>query len=169
MGTHEVANASRAGQRAKEPASFRIPGPRRLTLRDWPVSRRLIAVIVLALVMGLGFGGLRVASAADSAAQFGRVAQLANLGQQVTGLVQALQDERDQTTGLLPITRPKDLQRWYDATDAAAARVRELAAGIGGSFPANIQARVATVVSDIKDLPGLRITAQASQSAVAIL
>jgi signal transduction histidine kinase len=169
LGTHEVANASRAGQRAKEPASFRNPGPRRLTLRDWPVSRRLIAVIVLALVMGLAFGGLRVASAADSAAQFGRVAQLANLGQQVTGLVQALQDERDQTTGLLPITRPKDLQRWYDATDAAAARVRELAAGIGGSFPANIQSRVAAVVSVITNLRALRSTAQASQSALAVI
>jgi signal transduction histidine kinase len=133
------------------------------------VSRRLIAVIVLALVMGLVFGGLRVASADSSAAQFGRVAQLANLGQQVTGLVQALQDERDQTTGLLPITSSKDLQRRYDATDAAAANVRALAAGIGGSFPANIQSRVAAVISVITNLSALRSTAQASQSALAVI
>ena len=66
------------------------------------MSWRLIAVIVLALVMGLVFGGLRVASAAGSAAQFGRVSQLANLGQQVTGLVQALENERDETTGRHP-------------------------------------------------------------------
>src|SRR5260370_21983779 len=126
--------AVRPSQHAREPVTFHERGPRVLMLRDWPVSRRLIAVIVLALVMGLVFGGLRVAAAADSAAQFGRVAQLANLGQQVTGLVQALQDERDQTTGLLPITTPQDLQHWYNATDAAAARVRALAAGIAGSF-----------------------------------
>src|SRR5512142_3014730 len=100
-----------------------------------------------ALVMGLVFGGLRVSAAASSAAQFGRVAQLANLGQQVTGLVQALEDERDETTGLLPITSAKDLKSWYAATDASATRVRGLAAGIGGSFPANIQSRVATMVS----------------------
>jgi signal transduction histidine kinase len=169
VGTHKVASASKVSQRAKEPASFRILSPRGSSLRDWPVSRRLIAVIVLALVMGLVFGGLRVASAADSAAQFDRVAQLANLGQQVTGLVQALQDERDQTTGRLPITSPKDLQHWYNATDAAAAKVRVLAAGIGGSFPANIQSRVATVVSVITNLRALRSTAQASQSALAVI
>jgi hypothetical protein len=167
VGTHKVASARQRADR--EPASFRIRRLRRLTLRDWPVSRRLIAVIVLALVMGLVFGGLRVASADASAAQFGRVAQLASLGQQVTGLVQALQDERDQTTGLLPIASPKDLQRRYDATDAAAAKVRALAAGIGGSFPANIQSRVAAVVSVITNLRALRSTAQASQSALAVI
>ena len=140
-----------------------------LAIRDWSVSWRLIAVIVLALGMGLVFGGLRVSVAAGSAAQFGRVSQLANLGQQVTGLVQALENERDETTGLLPITKPKDLQHWYDATDAAAARVRGLAAGINGSFPANIQSRVATVVSVITNLNALRGTAQASQSALAVI
>jgi signal transduction histidine kinase len=167
VGTHKAASARQRADR--EPTRFHIRRPRRLTVRDWPVSRRLIAVIVLALVMGLVFGGLRVSSAADSAAQFGRVAQLANLGQQVTGLVQALQDERDQTTGLLPVTSPKDLQHWYDATDAAAAKVRALAAGVGGSFPANIQSRVAAVVSVITNLRALRSTAQASQSALAVI
>ena len=58
-------------------------------------------MIVLALVMGLVFGGLRVADAAGSAAQFGRVTQLANLGRQVTDLVQALENERDETTGII--------------------------------------------------------------------
>jgi len=167
--THEVASATKSGQRAKDRAGLRILSPRRTTLRDWPVSQRLIAVIVLALVMGLVFGGLRVGSAADSAAQFGRVAQLANLGQQVTGLVQALQDERDQTTGLLPLTSPKDIQPWYNATDATAAKVRALAAGIGGSFPANIRSRVAAVVSVVRNLRALRSTAQASQSALAVI
>src|SRR6266700_6535448 len=137
MGNHGVASARlRAGktsQDTKGSTSLQVRSPRALTMRDWPVSWRLIAVIVLALVMGLVFGGLRVSAAASSAAQFGRVAQLANLGQQVTGLVQALEDERDETTGLLPITSPKDLQRWYNATDAAAVKVRALAAGIGGS------------------------------------
>ena len=173
MGNHGPASARpRAGktnQHAKESPVSNLRTPRGLTLRDWPVSWRLLAVIVLALVMGLVFGGLRVASAADSAAQFGRVSQLASLGQQVTGLVQALEDERDETTGLLPITSPKDLQTWYDATDAAAARVKVLAAGVNGSFPANIQSRVATVNSVITNLHALRVSAQASQSALAVI
>ena len=162
-------HGGKPSQHARESRPSQFRSPRVLALRDWSVSWRLIAVIVLALGMGLVFGGLRVSAAAGSAAQFGRVSQLANLGQQVTGLVQALEDERDETTGLLPITKPRDLQRWYDATDAAAVRVRALAAGIDGSFPANIQSRVATVVSVITNLSALRSTAQASQSALAVI
>ena len=102
MGNHGVASALRAGdadKRAKKPTVVDLSSSRPLTLQNWPVLWRLIAAIVLALVMGLVFGGLRVAAAAGSAAQFGRVSQLATLGQQVTGLMQALEDERDQTTG----------------------------------------------------------------------
>jgi len=183
MGNHRVASAApRAGndnqhateapafQSASQPAS-QFQSPSALTLRNWPVSTRLIAVIVLALLMGLVFGGLRVASANDSADEFGRVSQLAALGQQVTGLVQAMEDERDETTGLQPITTvngPK-LDSFYSATDAAAAKVQSLAAGIGGSFPANIQARVATVVSVITHLNELRTTAKVSQSALSAI
>ena len=177
MGNHRVAGTApraanatgQASQYAAEPTTSRFTSPGARALRNWPVNTRLIAVIVLALLMGLVFGGLRVASAADSASQFGGVSQLAVLGQQVTGLVQALEDERDKTTGLLPITSVADLNGVYAATNAAAARVQSLAAGIGGSFPANIQSRVATVLSDITQLHALRISAQASESALAVI
>ncbi len=173
MGNHRVASAvPRAGnadQHAAEPATARFISPEALNLRNWPVSTRLIAVIVLALLMGLVFGGLRVASAADSAAEFGQVSQLAALGQQVTGLVQALENERDETAGQLPVTSPKELQHWYSATDAAAARVRTLAAGIGGSFPANIQTRVSAMLSVINNHTQLERTAQASQSVLSVI
>ncbi|HEY1322306.1 MAG TPA: nitrate- and nitrite sensing domain-containing protein [Streptosporangiaceae bacterium] len=172
MGSHGVASARpRAGQTRQQAgglSAFRRR-PRARALQDWPVSWRLIAVIVLALVMGLVFGGLRVASAAQSAAEFGRVSQLASLGQQVTGLVQALQDERDETTGVSSGGDPGTLAPWYHATDAAAARVQAQAAGVGGSFPANIQASVATVLSVIDHLGELRKTAQASQDALAVI
>jgi signal transduction histidine kinase len=148
---------------AKKSTAVQFPGSRARALQDWPVSYRLMAVIVVALIMGLVFGGLRVAAAADSAAGFGRVTQLANLGQQVTGLVQALENERDETAGVVPASSPQAVagavQRYYTATDAAAGPVKALAAGIGGSFPANIQARVATVVSLIDHLGELRSTA----------
>ena len=173
MGIHGVTSARRRSGRTSRHAGdqaasqFRSSRPR--TLRDWPVSWRLVAVIVLALLMGLVFGGLRVASAADSAAQFGRVSQLASLGQQSTGLVQALEDERDETTGVSSSGHTATLRPWYRATDAAAARVRVLAAGVGGSFPANIQASVATVLSVLRNLGELRKTAQASQDALAVI
>jgi signal transduction histidine kinase len=165
-----TANQAAIGAPASQPTGhFQSPGA--LTLRNWPVSWRLIAVIVLALLMGLVFGGLRVASAASSADEFGHVSQLAALGQQVTGLVQVMENERDETTGLLPInsTNVDQLSRAYNATNAAAAKVQSLAAGIGGSYPANIQARVAAVLSDIAHLHALRTSAQASQSALAVI
>ena len=105
MGNHGMASAEQRSastdNRAKKPTNLHFPSSQALTLRNWPVLWRLIAVIVMALVMGLVFGGLRIASAADSAAGFGRASQLASLGQQVTGLVQALEDERDETTGVI--------------------------------------------------------------------
>jgi signal transduction histidine kinase len=123
--------------------------------------------------MGLVFGGLRVASAADSAASFGRVSQLARLAQQDTVLVQALENERDQMTGIAPgVATGKQLatlQADYAATNTAAASVRTLAGGIDGSFPANIQAKVATVLSFANDLGTLRSIAQASQSALSVI
>ena len=56
-------------------------------------------------------------------------------------------------------------------TNADAASVQALAAGVGGSFPANIQASVATVRSVItpSGLKALRSTAQASQDALAAI
>jgi len=173
MGNHEGASArvraSDASRREKTPTSFNLLSSQALTLRNWPVSWRLFAVFMLTLAMGLVFGGLRVSAAVDSAAQFSRVSQLASLGQQVTSLMQALEDERDETCRSLPVSNPGALQRWYDATDAAAAKVQALAAGIGGSFPADIKAKVAVVRSAITNLGQRRDAAQASTSALFVI
>jgi hypothetical protein len=143
MGNHEGANArlraSDASRPDKASTFFNFLSSHAFTLRNWPVSWRLFAVFMLTLAMGLVFGGLRVSAAVDSAAQFSRVSQLASLGQQVTGLMQALEAERDETCRSLPVRNPGPLQRWYDATDAAATKVQALASGIGGSFPADIK------------------------------
>jgi signal transduction histidine kinase len=153
MGSHGVASARLRADTTNQPARgsaiTQLRGQRALTLRDWPVSWRLIALIVLALVMGLVFGGLRIASAADSADQFGRVSQLANLGEAVTVLVQDLQNERDETFGYLVDNNIKPLTPLYTVTDAAAARVNALADRVSGSFPANINASVAAVLPQI--------------------
>src|SRR5690242_1745946 len=77
---------------AATPAGRRMPPA--LAWRNWPVSWRLTAVVVVAVVLDGVLGGLRLAAAAGSTAQFGRVAQLALLGQQVTGLAHAMEDER---------------------------------------------------------------------------
>jgi signal transduction histidine kinase len=151
--------ASGAGKRARardKRASGREPGTLRVALRDWPVSLRLIALITAALVMGLVFGGLRVANAVGSADQFGRVAQLASLGEQVTILVQDLQNERDETAGVAAGASPAALTQLYRATDMTAVKVGALAAAVGSGFPANIRSSVAAVVSDTENLASVR-------------
>src|SRR2546430_8879326 len=173
MGNHGGANArlraSDVNRGAKTSTAFKLLSSQAFTLRNWPVSSRLFAVFMLTLAMGLVFGGLRVAAAADSAAQFSRVSQLANLGQQVTSLMQALENERDETCRSNPVSDPEALQRWYDATDAAATKVQALAADVGGSFPADIKAKVATMRSAINNLRQLRDTAQSNTSALAVI
>jgi hypothetical protein len=173
MGNHGGVNArlraSDVNRGARTSTAFKLLSSQAFTLRNWPVSWRLFAVFILTLAMGLVFGGLRVAAAADSAAQFSRVSQLANLGQQVTSLMQALEDERDETCRSVPVNDPEALQRWYDATDAAATKVQALAADVGGSFPADIKAKVAKMRSAISNLRELRDTAQSNTSALAVI
>src|SRR5438876_9461489 len=75
-------------------------GPRdrkgsRLALRNWRVPWRLLALIAIPTGVAMAFPGLRVARAAGSAPNFGRSAQLAGLGQPVTGLAPAVEAERD--------------------------------------------------------------------------
>jgi len=165
-------------QRATRP---KRPKKRSFALRNWPVRRRLVVVIVLAAVMGLVFGGLRVTSAIATADSFARTSQLAALGQQVTALAHAMETERDVTAGVAAFNNvaaaaaaaqaPKAVltamakdeapeltaqAAAQAATDTAAARTRSLAVQIGSQFPATTQQKAQTVVSQIDLIPGLR-------------
>src|SRR5215831_1427617 len=163
MGNHDAASTrARTGapDGGSRPALSRgaVAGPRLKTLSNWPVSRRLFAVIALALVMGLVFGGLEIASAESSATQFGRVLHLAKLGQQDVILVQDVQNERDSALGLLYGGGTGSLPTLRAATDAEAAKVLALAAKVDGSYPANIQVSVATLRSELGGMTQLRDT-----------
>jgi signal transduction histidine kinase len=153
-----AAHASASGSR---------PTLARLAWRNWPVWWRLTAVVVIAVVLDGVLGGLRLAAATDSTAQFGRVAQLAVLGQQVTDLAHAMEDERDLTAGFIAAGRPAAgvaaVQREYAATNAIAGKVQSSAAGIGAAFPAGTQANVTAVLDRIRDLAGLRDAALHTQ------
>ena len=187
-----------AGHAAVSRRSFRphfppLPSRASLALRNWPVSRRLVAVIVMAVVMGLVFGGLRVASAIGTASSFARTTQLAVLGEQVTALAQAMETERDMSAAVLADDRViaaataakepdavlKGLKEGaapdmaaqasaQAATNAAATRTLNLTEQIGAQFPATTQARAATVVSQIGLIPALRsqLTGQTPSAAI---
>ena len=149
----------------------RVPEGRRgspLALRNWPVTWRLIALIAIPTVVAMAFAGLRVAAAAGSAANFGRSAQLAALSQQVTGLAQAMEDERDLTANYIAASRAAAgrpaLQRQYAVTDAWAQRVGAQMRDVGAAFPAQTRTGAAAVAARIADLRNLRSYAAAGHA-----
>src|SRR3984957_6906513 len=158
MGTHGAASVrSRAlpagGRPVESNRADRTARRPLLDVSSWPVARRFFAVIVAALLMGVVFGGLWVASAEGNASQYSRVSKLAALNQTLIVCVNALQNERDTALLLSPTIKTADQQNAERApfkatTNAAVAAVRQAAAGVGG-LPANIQGDVAQVLADI--------------------
>jgi signal transduction histidine kinase len=164
-----------AGHAAPRPPRFRLGLPKLpLSLSNWLVSWRLSAVIVVAVVPGMVFGGLRTTDAIETAAVFARTTQLAFLGEEATTLAQAMENERDLTAamcaaspgGRCPTAGERvnrtaqslqaDIRRAQAATNVAAGRVQTLAARIGSPFPSGTQAKAAGVVAMIGSLGSLR-------------
>jgi hypothetical protein len=132
----------------------------RLALENWRVSWRLIGLIVVPTATALVFAGLQVAAAERNAQTMGRVARLAVLGQQITGLAQAMEDERDDTASFIAHARPAAgaarLDRQYAVTDRWAARVRPLIRQLGSGYPTQTLTDAGAVLSVIASLPKLR-------------
>ena len=156
-------------------------GPAWLTLTNWPVSVRLVAVFAIASVTGLVLGGLRIASAVDTSQAYGRTLQLAVLGQRVLVLTQALQDERDLYAGLVAYNQlasnasndgaaasvagriaaaaalqKASLARAEKITDEAAGRMRSLAADIGPAFPLSVRGKAEVAIAMTGGIPAVR-------------
>jgi signal transduction histidine kinase len=83
-------------QRGSAAAPGARPGSRR-ALKNWRVRSRLFLLVTIPTVTAVILGGIRIASSVQSAVAFQRVVTLANLEGKITGLVQALQTERQDT------------------------------------------------------------------------
>jgi signal transduction histidine kinase len=141
-----------------------------------PRNRRvaLLLIVLVAVLTVLALTGLRVTDETRSGEAYGQVGRLAALDQQVTGLGQAMADERSSAAAFISAGRPAAglpaLRRRYAITDARAARVRRLVSQLGHGYPARTRAGVAQVLVSIAKLPGLRSqTAQGQASAVAVI
>ena len=125
----------------------------KLTLTDWPVARRLFAVIVAALLMGLVFGGLRVADTENSASQFSKTEQLAKLSALLIPVAQDLQNERDATDiALISGTNGSinQLQAVQAQTNRDLVPVRTaLQQVLGGGFSATVESAASAVNSEL--------------------
>jgi signal transduction histidine kinase len=157
---------------------------RRSSLSNWSVSTRLVALFVMASVLGLVFGGLRIADAVGAANAYSHSVQLAGVSVRVTALAQAMEDERDLTVGVTAVmtlqqnaSHPSSqevaslnteltkataqLNSAKATTNAAAAAAESAIEGIGSGFPAAIQAKATTALAQIRYLQtpgGLRLS-----------
>jgi signal transduction histidine kinase len=142
-------------------------------LSNWRVPWRLVALIVIPTVAGIVFAGLRVGVAVGNADTFGRVQQMAVLGQRVTALAQAMEDERASTASFIALGRPADemagLQQQFATTDALGRQVSTLIGEIGAPFTAQTRTDALAVAARIADLPALRGFASAGQAPASIV
>ncbi len=140
----------------------------RFALRNWRVSWRLIALIAIPTVTAMAFGGVRIQEAMRSASSYQRVETLAELGQSVTRLANAMEDERDQLAGYIASNRPRPLPpsitQAYRTTSLAADQVSTLARAIGPSYSAQVQNDLAAVLDRLDDLEHYRSAATTSRA-----
>ena len=142
-------------------------------VRNWRVTRRLIILVAIPTVLGLALAGLRVTDVARSAGAYRQVGRLAVLGQQVTGLAQALEDERADSAAYIAAGRRAAglpaLHRQYVITDDRAATVRRQIRQLGSGYPAQTQASAASVLASIAEVPGLRRRAEGQADALTVI
>jgi signal transduction histidine kinase len=143
----------------------------RLALKNWRVSWRLIALIAIPTVTAMYFGGVRIDDAMHSATTYQHVQQLASLGQSVTQLSYAMEDERDDLAGYVAAGRGSSPSQpgapslasiennQYQQTNLAASRVTSLAASINSSYPAQVRNDLSAVLDRLSDLKQYRFAA----------
>ncbi|MER6366754.1 nitrate- and nitrite sensing domain-containing protein [Kitasatospora sp. NPDC001527] len=89
--------------------------------RNWRVPARLIAILLIPVVIGLVFGGLRVNTSIDGFVKADRAQRTAALAKAATELAEALESERDKT--LIPLITKQDpnndVTKARSTTDAA--------------------------------------------------
>ena len=150
-------------------------------LKNLRVRSRLLLLVIIPTLTAVAAGGVFIASSVESALVNQRVLTLANLSGKVTGLVQALQNEREDTVRFIvlgngnggrgaPASSPTPpgpelalLSQDYAATNTWATQVKALAGEIGGAYSALAQQDTQAAVTAIGNLPAIRATATGTQ------
>jgi signal transduction histidine kinase len=174
-GLNEPAPKRDSGQQpGTGPASS--PASRR-ALKNWRVRSRLFMLVIIPTVTAVAAGGIFIASSVQSALVYQRVLTLANLSGKITGLVQALQNEREDTVRFVVMGRNNGgrgasassavppgphlglLSQDHAITTGWADQVKTLADGIGGSYSPLAQQGSKAAVTAIGNLPAIRAAA----------
>ena len=130
------------------------------------MSWRLIALIAIPTVTAMALGAVRISEAARSAAADQRMENLAQLGNAVTKLSYAIEDERDVSVGYIARGRPSGsqataaLQKQYNLTIQRTATVRALSSGINASYPSQVRNDASAMLERLNDVPRFRFATQ---------
>jgi len=155
------------------------------------VRSRLLLLITIPTLTAVILGGIRIVSSVQSALAYQRVENMANLASQVTGLANALENERDQIASYIALPEnqggraaklaelagqkiPADVaqstasnlfvvQQTIDYTRPWVTRVRQAAAAIGASYPQQARQQAQALVAQVNALPYLRNAALTTQ------
>ena len=155
------------------------PASRR-ALKNWKVRSRLFLLVVIPTITAVAAGGIFIVTSVQSALVYQRVLTLANLSGKTTGLVQALQTERQDTVRFIVLgsgnggrgasrsaagTGPRLglLNHDYAITTGWANQVKALAGGVDGSYSTLAQQDAQAAVSAIGNLPAIRAAATGTQ------
>jgi signal transduction histidine kinase len=149
-------------------------------LKNWRVRSRLLLLVLIPTIAAVLLGGFRIASSVQSALAYQRVVRLADLSGSITGLAQALQNERDDTVEFIVLgsnggrvaelspssadaTAPgfqlQVLRHDYATTSRLANQVKSEIGAINGSYPALVQQEAQAAVTAINGLRDLRAEA----------
>ncbi len=173
-----------AGDGGQQPgAGPAQPPARRRTLKNWRVRSRLVLLVIIPTVTAVAAGGIFIASSVQSALVDQRVLTLANLSGTITGLVQSLQKEREDTVQFIVLGNSDGgrgapqasqevppigpelalLNQDYGLTNGWANQTKALAGGIGGAYSALAQQETQAGLTAIGNLPAIRAEATGSQ------
>jgi len=172
----DLSPAARDG--GQQPGAGPTPRPAsRRALKNWRVRSRLFLLVIIPTVTAVAAGGVFIASSVGSALVYQRVLTLANLSGKITGLVQALQNEREDTVRFIVLGNSNGgrgaspssavppgpelglLNQDHAVTTGWANQVKALAGGIDGSYSALAQQDTQAAVTAIGNLPAIRAAA----------
>ncbi|MDH6138005.1 signal transduction histidine kinase [Kitasatospora sp. MAA4] len=132
-----------------------------LAFRNWRVPTRLVAILLIPVIIGLVFGGLRVNTSFDSYTKATHSEKAAELAQAATELADALETERD--LSVIPLMSGQDPQglvaKYRAATDKALVAYKAAYARIAPDKDADLAGRDASFEGSVSNLAHLRANA----------
>ena len=153
-------------------------GGSRLSLSNWRVRWRLIAIIAVPTVTALILGAIQISNSVGNYTSFKRVQTLANLNSLVVKAVGQLEDERDDTAGYVSANRSSPsmltvVTQDQARTNATLGAIKAQASDVvgDGSYEAQTVLDLQNgVLSAIADLPQIRDAALKTEyPAVAVI